>query len=1618
MFAADEGSEREVKQPGRARTFFNMRNEVPLDGDAKLMESSVDLGNHLVESTKAAYISKLRVPMGGTPIIRAKDTKAMAVAVAGPALANGGDVQWSAASGSPNGVGVTLPSMDLHGELNREQSEPLRNAASVAVEDTKWVHLPEKDIYSVAELNGTLNTAILQGALHRARDTNRVSYYKEEHAGTVGIESFNITYADDGTTQRGPLQEPIFVPDPALVWYDLSTASASHEGSYHPNTGKFHPQADADALTITFDPPPNLVSGVTAEGQCILEDYIIQTDISGTMPYMPDASGNLRDSNNRLVYNGYVILRYKRLQAVVITKPGSGYDPNDLPSYSFSYRETNQQYGTVNQFPSRGYQFYPTQEETWSNALLPDLPANLTAGPSYQYKGFHPPQRAFVGNQTPGGDVKVEVIAKPFIELEVHAPAMHVLQQMAYEDSTKRTGGNTNMGAENMIALKVSMDPDHPHYKDKILRLLNAVDGIQVEVSEIRQYNCDWRFEGTPLEDNVHGVSNWRRIDGSPGHNPEYQMNNPYTHASGSTEPHSQNNISARNTAARHSYSAGPTKASAIHVYRPDENCRWGKHGPESTSNQVGNQGPGDYVGALGPSGNWRSIYGHDADGEQYLDLTGHISLRMGYYRPPELGFMKPPPDTWTTAAYDEFLRHPVGTNGDNAGHQPPVWQDSWENTEIGGQKYLMPVTAASVDGGNVDSDGINANNPYPKNWNIPDEMCIPGGRAEDGHTYLGHFQQLATRFTLPTNGGLDYFDKWKWVAPEFRDMRGQYWGPLEYQDKNNSQFIVVPLKCTWLEMDEVASRSYYPGVITPDMDLQNMLQDELSKWSPNFICGEWYQRVNAWRATAQQFSMKVRLTISPFVYPKLPVPQNVVRSELNDIQRYGTQPTSEGRTADDPTNVYPGFEPETLAILDSSVLHDGHYENAILAAGTGKVGGLPFAVGVYPRSKAVKVRDVSVEQLDLRTNGGGLSGERVVDKGFYTPRRGKFGEYGPFETQAFAINTQNELYTTSVAKRGVQKLRPFGVVVRSSSGFAALNTYLKVGTRVEINHVAGLRGLHPWTAQHNVVKGVFPASEVWAMGGLMKGLNGFDTSSGGSFQGALWDNITAGHLEDMAVVMFEGPLVGYPDFVQCSKSVMPPFTIKILRGSDYIPGSGEFLENSSDPLANDVTMLNVEVLPKTSEPTRWMLACRVLDKCNEWMFGNDIISDNRFRDGAQSDTGENQLQSFLFEPTGSLDENRQQKADATGGLLTGVSSYLKYFELGTTASQAAVTYSSASGNPNTIHYQNLQTDMQPLQSLRGPEGQINKCWVVGIRLGAWGNAKRQQIEPSLAGVTGNEPTGWVSPSDFLVEAILPPTGATFVYGGPGPIKQDPILTAGAPEMGGELMPPVWGGHRFGNASLPAGIPQFVERLLFPDKIDLEVGPGFTLTSSLYVNDLLAMRYGIPVDKYRVLVPGATFDTAPTIIRNEDAVANRGVLSTELGGWQNPYQSPKVTTTVSPAVRMPLPALGEMLNDIVEIQIVTLNRGVSGEISSSGAPIPVMMSLSPDHLDGLANDGVTTLTYAFNGVPSRVYAMAGMGSSELQIGINALYRDNGVQRMQIPPGGRLTVMFVAMDQFE
>ena len=596
MFAADEGSEREVKQPGRARTFFNMRNEVPLDGDAKLMESSVDLGNHLVESTKAAYISKLRVPMGGTPIIRAKDTKAMAVAVGGPALANGGDVQWSAASGSPNGVGVSLPSMDLHGELNRQQSEPLRNAASVAVEDTKWVHLPEKDIYSVAELNGTLNAAILQGALHRARDTNRVSYYKEEHAGTVGIESFNITYADDGTTQRGPLREPMFVPDPALVWADFNTTSldASHEGSYHPNTGKFHPQADADALTITFDPPPNLVSGVTAEGQCILEDYIIQTDISGTMPYTPDASGNLRDSNNRLVYNGYVFLRYKRLQAVVITKPGSGYDPNDLPSYSFSYRETNQQNGTLNQFPSRGYQFYPTQEETWSNALLPDLPANLTAGPSYQYKGFHPPQRAFVGNQTPGGDVKVEVIAKPFIELEVHAPAMHVLQQLAYEDTTKRTGFNTNMGAENLIALKVSNDPEHPHYKHKILRLLNAIDGVQVEVSEIRQYNCDWRFEGTPLEDNTHGMSHWRRIDGIPGMNPLLSTFNSFTEDSydgttqgtGSSQPHSQNNYSARNQAALSAYSAGPTKASALHVYRPDENCRWGKHGPQCTKGE------------------------------------------------------------------------------------------------------------------------------------------------------------------------------------------------------------------------------------------------------------------------------------------------------------------------------------------------------------------------------------------------------------------------------------------------------------------------------------------------------------------------------------------------------------------------------------------------------------------------------------------------------------------------------------------------------------------------------------------------------------------------------------------------------------------------------------------------------------------------------------------------------------------------------------------------------------------------------------------------------------------------------------------------------------------------
>tara|TARA_R110002072_G_scaffold67816_3_gene165878 strand:- start:1478 stop:2098 length:621 start_codon:yes stop_codon:yes gene_type:complete len=206
--------------------------------------------------------------------------------------------------------------------------------------------------------------------------------------------------------------------------------------------------------------------------------------------------------------------------------------------------------------------------------------------------------------------------------------------------------------------------------------------------------------------------------------------------------------------------------------------------------------------------------------------------------------------------------------------------------------------------------------------------------------------------------------------------------------------------------------------------------------------------------------------------------------------------------------------------------------------------------------------------------------------------------------------------------------------------------------------------------------------------------------------------------------------------------------------------------------------------------------------------------------------------------------------------------------------------------------------------------------------------------------------------------------------------------------------------------------------------VELTVGAGFVQTSSLFVNKSVAVRYGVPLRSGAVAFSGMNLSTTPITITNgvptESFKKYPGTVSvTPREGWQNPYSSSKdMDKGEEKMVTLALPAKGLDLHDITEIQILSLNRGIDGEISAGGDPTPVAMSLNPSYDDGTANDSVDYQLYEFNGVPSRVYSMAGVGSSELTLGVDALYRNGKRRRMTIPPGGRVLVTFVAMTQFE
>ena len=479
----------------------------------------------------------------------------------------------------------------------------------------------------------------------------------------------------------------------------------------------------------------------------------------------------------------------------------------------------------------------------------------------------------------------------------------------------------------------------------------------------------------------------------------------------------------------------------------------------------------------------------------------------------------------------------------------------------------------------------------------------------------------------------------------------------------------------------------------------------------------------------------------------------------------------------------------------------------------------------------------------------------------------------------------------------------------------------------------------------------------------------------------------------------------------------------------------GGYKENCSDPIANNVTCLNVQVTTANDIAVKWMLVTRVLTNCTDYVFPDDIIQDDGARDsnGKSLVTRSDAFTSKYFEEQG-VEFLTKGLVDKDGGKLAKTKSHLQYYDLGRTQGKCTVTYSSASSNANVVHASSLTTHMQPMQPLMGIAGQINQCWVVGVAAGVTGNVDKDAVPfDNLGTYVGR--SGYITPAKFSVEAILPPMGATFdgtAYTHPTKAQTVPSSNAVAGAVGTEmenaLVPPTWMGRKFAGSQMPADIPQIQAVVDGGGAMELVAGPGFTQSSTLLFNKVLSTRYGITTHDYVVPMSGA-MQTVATSVQNVTS-DKYAVYVSATEGWQNPFQSAKTRTLdsanpMAPSkddgtdlVHMGLTASGDLMSDIVDLQIETTNRGVSGEISASGTPVPVMMSLQPAHFDGFKADTINYQLYNFNGIPSRVYSMGGLGSGALELAINALYRDGSIRRLKIPPGGRLTIMFVAMNSFE
>ena len=1408
----DESNEREVTPEGRGRTYFNMTKSVPLDGDAVDMEASVELSQHLVTQTKAAYISKLRVPIGGTPIIQAKETKKMAVAVGGPALATTNPV-WNAQSGSPSGLSARPLSMDLEAEYTRPEAADLSGAGSTKVDDVKWVHLPETDVHTVGGLCGLMNTAMLQAATHRARATQRVSYYKDM-----------------------PLAE----------------------------------------------------------------------------------------------------------QAV-------------------------------------------------------------------KYKGFQPPNRVHTTPAPPQGAVSVQVASRPYLELEVYEPAMKWLMEESQWGMSGLKTSSTFTGSSAVInKLAIRCDPPGSggnHTKAKLMAMLDGLDGLRLEVTSIKQY------------DTCH------RLTPASYYAPKYDQVSTYA-----------------------------VPRDVRFEYKPDPaSNRWGQLYPNGVREMS------DYNEAEPHKS--RSLWGllmkndiylpHDEWENRFVPpdfgATDEPGLAYGQF---PLNYERP---TWAASGMTERplklipmvdVETAASEKRERNCYRPPCYLD---------QQVVHDMPYGGQSGQTTAQFSITT--PFKgADWNIPDEIIVSSSTltaTSQRKGYVDGNDYAAAKFT-ESGGGL-----WTWTQ-----------GWLQDEDKDETagnsndtaDFLILELDHNqWLtpygvvddcddcpgNVSQADYQTFSDG--TGGSNWQAVANGEtggvpldvattmgtMEYVNTDFVTDDWYNTVGS---IHKQFKMTIRLSCSAYAFPMTP-PIAPLTDPSNDI------------TVNSPFGGYAGWQTNYNGTTDR---YDEAYLGHVQQAPAGLTG--PSAellrhqrgFGVYPQddNNEYTARIPRWEPTDAdpsdTTNGLVTGSDKwIVTKEIRGPRA-PIIELPHHENPASVFNN----------------LRPFGVLVHTPLGIASTQNCFQVGDKVLINNgdtedvtrmvTAGTEG----KLDHNVVKHVESAGEIPQLNG--KGCLGPQDTGIAPPPPAFeqqweWDYPTAADCRAglFSMLTFEGPLTGYPYLFESTVTANRP---RITSTS-----TGGWRVNASDPIANNVTALNVQIKTANATPTKWMLAVRVLKNCTDWVYSEDTIVDNDTRKGRASENT-TPLHEELFRTRESTVSAPSQTAiEGDPGNLVDAESYIKYYELGTTVAAATVTYSSASPNGNSVMY-GVEGNMQPLQPLMGPAGQINKCWVVGVAVGAATtitppNDHLYQFGTGDGdlGIMGKQGrTAYVAPETFIVEAVLPAVGAAYT-GDPSTLPINPsafnvehftlrydfhrnrkLYPLIVPRMNGERTPANWGGRQFAAAVLPAGPPQIVAD---GTSLKLQVASGFAMSSSLYWNDIARSRFSVGATGDVVQLPGLLLETAPTLVTNvADTLGSTNpkelshprdrVLVNGEGGWQNPYQSSKTAALGAHSLSMGLPAYGDRLSDIVEIQIVTLNRGVSGEISTSGEPVPVMMTLSPDHLDGLANDGITYLSYGYNGRPGRVYEMAGMGSGELQVGINAVYRDNSTVRMKIPPGGRLTVLFVAMEQFE